>query len=46
MEEIPLTTSEVVQLLLGYIIYFGAPILLYCYLKYFRKKHEKTKINS
>ena len=43
MEEIPLTTSEVVQVLFGTIIYYGAPLLLYCYLKYFRKKHEKPK---
>lgn len=46
MEEIPLTTSELIQVLVGYIIYFGAPILLYCYFKYFRKKHKKTKNNS
>ena len=31
MEEMPLTTSEVVQVLVGYILYFGVPILLYCY---------------
>lgn len=43
MEEMPLTTCEVVQLIVGYILYFGVPISLYCYFKYFRKKHKNTK---
>ena len=43
MEEMPLTTSEVIQVLVGYIIYFGAPILLYCYFKYFRKNNDQKQ---
>ena len=46
MEEMPLTTCEVVQLIVGYILYFGVPILLYCYFNYFRTKHKNTKNDS
>lgn len=40
-EPLPLTDSEVLQIVIMFAICYGVPILLYCYFKYYRK-HEKT----
>lgn len=42
MEEMALTTRELIQLILWYVIYFGTPLAAYCYLKYRERKNEKA----